>query len=279
MTTHCRQPGVFPGQDAGRRGEDSRVRQAAVCAEARVLLGHLWRGRLHAGGHLQRRGRDHGRGHRGGAALFLRRRDQGSVREQLALLRPQGVKRIVALRGDMPSPMGPKASSAMPATWWSSSATRPATISSWRWRRIRRPTRARVSPEHDLHAFAMKVKSGANSAITQYFYNPDAYFRFVDDARRLGVSTCPSCRASCRSPIHPADAVLRHVWRRNPALDPLRLQAYKDDTASIRAFGLDVVTGSVREAACRRRAGAAFLHHEPERADAGDLPSATGETE
>jgi methylenetetrahydrofolate reductase (NADPH) len=50
----------------------------------------------------------------------------------------------------------------------------------------------------DLEHFANKVKAGANSAITQFFFNPDAYFHFVDEVRALGV-TCPSCRASCPS--------------------------------------------------------------------------------
>jgi methylenetetrahydrofolate reductase (NADPH) len=103
----------------------------------------------------------------------------------------QGIKRLVALRGDLPSGYGawtrPPANSAMPMNWSSSSAPKPATGSTSKWRPIPRCTRRR-SPQDDVQNFARKVKAGANSAITQYFYNADAYFRFVDDAAKLGAT-------------------------------------------------------------------------------------------
>ncbi|MFM7342296.1 MAG: methylenetetrahydrofolate reductase, partial [Betaproteobacteria bacterium] len=98
------------------------------------------------------------------------------------------------------------------------------------------------SPEADLEAFAAKVKAGANSAINQYFFNSDAYFRFVDDAYALGVDVpvVPGIM-----PILGSSQLLRFseaCGAEIPRWIRLRLQAYGDDAASIKAFGLDVVT-------------------------------------
>lgn len=168
---------------------------------------------------------------------------RASVREQIASLQAKGFRRIVALRGDAPSPYGTEGEFRHACDlvefirdetgdhFFLEVAAYPETH-----------PRAR-SPEHDLHAFAMKVKSGANSAITQYFYNPDAYFRFVDDARRLGVNVpiVPGIM-----PITNASQLMRFsdmCGAEIPRWIRLRLLAYRDDIASIRAFGLDVVTG------------------------------------
>ena len=113
------------------------------------------------------------------------------------------------------------------------------------------------SPEADLQAFVTKVRAGANAAITQYFYNADAYARFVDDVQRLGVSIpvvpgiMPITNSSQLMRFSDATGAEIPRWIR------LRLQAYGDDAASIRAFGLDVVA-----ALCERlRAlGAPGLH-------------------
>jgi len=182
---------------------------------------------------------------------------KASVRAQLATLKDMGVKRIVALRGDMPSPYGAEGEFRHACDlvefirdetgehFFLDVAAYPETH-----------PRAR-SPEHDLHAFAMKVKSGANSAITQYFYNPDAYFRFVDDARRMGVHVpvLPGIM-----PITNSSQLMRFsdmCGAEIPRWIRLRLMAYKEDIASIRAFGLDVVT-----AMCDRlRAGGAPALH------------------
>ncbi|HEY9096725.1 MAG TPA: methylenetetrahydrofolate reductase, partial [Hydrogenophaga sp.] len=98
------------------------------------------------------------------------------------------------------------------------------------------------SPEADLKAFATKVKAGADSAITQYFFNADAYFRFVDDARRQGVEVpiVPGVM-----PITSSTQLLRFsdaCGAEIPRFVRLRLQSFGDDTASIKAFGLDVVS-------------------------------------
>jgi len=98
------------------------------------------------------------------------------------------------------------------------------------------------SPEADLQAYAAKVKAGANSAITQFFFNADAYFRFVDEARKLGadVPVVPGIM-----PITNASGLLRFAdscGAEVPRWIRLRLQGLGDDAAGIRAFGLDVVT-------------------------------------
>jgi methylenetetrahydrofolate reductase (NADPH) len=98
------------------------------------------------------------------------------------------------------------------------------------------------SAEDDLNNFVRKVKAGANSAMTQYFFNADAYFRFVDEAQARGVDIpivpgimpIANFGQLCRFSDMCGAEVPR--WLRQ------RMQSYYDDTASIRALGLDVVT-------------------------------------
>jgi methylenetetrahydrofolate reductase (NADPH) len=100
---------------------------------------------------------------------------------------------------------------------------------------------ARSARENILH-FKSKVDAGANSAITQYFYNPDAYFNFVEEAEAAGIDVpivpgiMPIGNFSqlCRF----SDACGAEI----PRWIRLKMQGYGDDKASIRAFGLDVVT-------------------------------------
>jgi len=180
-----------------------------------------------------------------------------SVREQLNTLKEMGVRRIVALRGDMPSPYGAEGEfrHACDLVEFIRDETGDHFLLDVAAYPETHP-RAR-SPEHDLHAFAMKVKSGANSAITQYFYNPDAYFRFVDDAHRMGVHVpvLPGIM-----PITNATQLMRFsdmCGAEIPRWIRLRLLAFKEDIASIRAFGLDVVTAMCEKL---RAGGAPALH-------------------
>lgn len=98
------------------------------------------------------------------------------------------------------------------------------------------------SASDDIYNFVRKVQAGADSAITQYFYNPDAYFRFVDDVQGLGVDIpiVPGIMpiASFSKLARFSDTCGAEIprWLR------LKLQSYADDTASIKALGLDVVT-------------------------------------
>ena len=165
-----------------------------------------------------------------------------SVREQLATLKSMGVKRLVALRGDLPSGygMGGEFHYASDLVAFIRAETgRDFHIEVAAYPEIHPQAK---SPEADLQAFASKVRAGADSAITQYFFNADAYARFVDDVRRLGVDVpvVPGIM-----PILGASQLMRFsdaCGTEIPRWIRLRLQAFGDDTASIRAFGLDVVT-------------------------------------
>jgi methylenetetrahydrofolate reductase (NADPH) len=113
------------------------------------------------------------------------------------------------------------------------------------------------SAEADLQAYATKVKAGASSAITQYFYNSDAYFRFVEDAQKLGadVPVVPGIM-----PITNSSQLLRFsdaCGTEIPRWIRLRLQGYGDDSASIKAFGLEVVADLCEQL---RAGGAPGLH-------------------
>jgi methylenetetrahydrofolate reductase (NADPH) len=108
------------------------------------------------------------------------------VREQLAMLGAMGVKRLVALRGDLPSGygLGGEFHYASDLVAFIRAETGDAFhIEVAAYPEVHPQAR---SPEADLRAYVAKVQAGADSAITQYFYNADAYFRFVDDATRAG---------------------------------------------------------------------------------------------
>jgi len=153
-----------------------------------------------------------------------------------------GVKRLVALRGDLPSGygMGGEFQYASDLVAFIRAETgRHFHIEVAAYPEMHPQAR---SPEADLKAFAAKVRAGADSAITQYFFNADAYFRFVDEARRAGlaVPVVPGIMPILGSTqlLRFSDACGAEVprWLR------LRLQGFGDDVASLRAFGLDVVT-------------------------------------
>ena len=182
---------------------------------------------------------------------------KASVRAQLATLKGMGVKRLVALRGDLPSGYG--AGGEFQYASDLVAFIRAETGDDFHIEVAAYPEvhPQAKSPEADLQAFATKVKAGANSAITQYFYNPDAYFRFVDDAFKLGVEVpvVPGIM-----PITSSSQLLRFsdaCGAEIPRWIRLRLQAYGDDIASIKAFGLEVVTDLCDQLVT---AGVAALH-------------------
>ena len=182
---------------------------------------------------------------------------RASVREQLATLKAMGVKRLVALRGDLPSGYGlggefHYASDLVAFIRAETGNTFHIEVAAY----PEFHPQAR-SPEADLQAFATKVKAGADSAITQYFFNADAYFRFVDDVRKLGVNVpiVPGIM-----PITNASQLLRFsdaCGAEVPRWIRLRLQGYGDDTVSIQAFGRDVVADLCERL---RQAGVPGLH-------------------
>ena len=180
-----------------------------------------------------------------------------SVREKLALFQSIGVRRLVALRGDLPSGYGSMGEFRYAADLVA--FIRAETGDRFHLEVAAYPEmhpQAR-SPEADLQAYAAKVKAGANSAITQFFFSTDAYFRFVDEAHKLGadVPVVPGIM-----PIINASGLLRFAdscGAEIPRWIRLRLQGFGDDTASIRAFGLDVVTSLCEQL---RQRGVPSLH-------------------
>jgi methylenetetrahydrofolate reductase (NADPH) len=168
--------------------------------------------------------------------------DRASVQAKLAQFQAAGIRRLVALRGDLPSGYGGfgefRYASELIAF------IREATGRQFHIEVAAYPEmhpQAR-SPQADLQAYVEKVKAGADAAITQFFFNADAYERFVGDARKLGadIPVVPGIM-----PITNASGIIRFADSSGaeiPRWIRLRLQSFGDDTASIKAFGLDVVT-------------------------------------
>ena len=180
-----------------------------------------------------------------------------SVRAQLAQLQAMGVRRIVALRGDLPSGYGIGGEfqyASELVAFIRAETGRAFHIEVAAYPEAHPQAR---SPRADLQAFAAKMRAGADSAITQYFYNADAYDRFVHEARALGVDApiVPGVM-----PITGATQLMRFsdaCGAEIPRWIRLRLQAFGDDAASIRAFGLDVVARLCEQLRSR---GAPGLH-------------------
>lgn len=166
---------------------------------------------------------------------------RASIRERLQAYQAAGIQRIVALRGDLPSGYG------MGGEFRYASDLvafiRAETGSHFHIEVAAYPEthpQAR-SPQSDLEAFAAKVKAGADSGITQYFFNSDAYFRYVDDLYKLGIDVpiVPGIM-----PITGSTQLMRFsdaCGAEIPRWIRLRLQSFGDDSASIKSFGLDVV--------------------------------------
>ena len=164
------------------------------------------------------------------------------IRELLAQYKALGINRIVALRGDLPSGMGQYGEFHHADELVS--FIRSETDSHFHIEVAAYPEMhpQAKSMSDDVLKFANKMKAGADSAITQYFFNSDAYFRFVDAAAKLGVDQpiVPGIMPITNSTqlLRFSDACGAEV----PRWIRLRLQSFGDDTASIKAFGLDVVT-------------------------------------
>ena len=167
---------------------------------------------------------------------------KATVRQQLATLQAMGVKRLVALRGDLPSGYG-----AGGEFHYASDLVAFIRAETGNAFHIEVAAYPEIHPQAksadaDLQAFAAKVHAGAHSAITQYFFNSDAYFRFVDDAYKLGVDVpvVPGIM-----PITSSTQLMRFsdaCGAEIPRWIRLRLQGFGDDMESIKSFGLDVIT-------------------------------------
>ncbi|WP_425257434.1 methylenetetrahydrofolate reductase [NAD(P)H] [Rubrivivax sp. RP6-9] len=164
------------------------------------------------------------------------------IREILATYRAQGIRRLVALRGDLPS--GTAVAGEFRYAADLIDFIRAEQGSDWH---IEVAAYPEYHPQQryakkDLEHFAAKVRAGADSAITQFFFNPDAYFHFVDEVRRLGV-TAPIVPGIM--PIHNYAKIAQFAARDGieiPRWVALKMEGFLDDAASVRAFGLEVVT-------------------------------------
>jgi methylenetetrahydrofolate reductase (NADPH) len=165
-----------------------------------------------------------------------------NIYELLRLYKEMGVRRIVALRGDLPSGMGQYGE-----FHHANELVAYIRESYGDWFHIEVAAYPEMHPQAssvraDIEHFVTKIQAGANSAITQYFYNTDAYFQYIEDVESRGVKVpiVPGIM-----PITSSSQLLRFSdscgaeiprWLRK------RLEGFGDDIASIKAFGLDVVT-------------------------------------
>ncbi len=184
---------------------------------------------------------------------------RAEIRELLELYRKNGIDRIVALRGDLPSGMGAAESGDFCYANELVEFIRSETGDHFCLEVAAYPEfhPQATSPQADLQNFKRKIDAGADGAITQYFFNADAYLRFVDDCEKLGIDT----------PIMPGIMPITNFaqlarfsdgcgteiprWLRK------RLEDYGDDLDSIRSLGLDVVSQMCRQLL---DAGAPGLH-------------------
>ena len=179
------------------------------------------------------------------------------IRDVLAQYRSHGIRHIVALRGDLPS-----GSVDAGDFRYANELVRFIRDETGDWFHIDVAAYPEYhpqsrTPDDDLASFRRKIEAGANSAITQYFFNADAYWSFVDACRaqRIDVPIVPGIMpiASFTKLARFSDACGAEIprWIRR------RLESFGDDSASIRAFGLDVVT---RLCASLLERGAPGLH-------------------
>lgn len=165
-----------------------------------------------------------------------------SIRAILRQYRAAGIKQIVALRGDLPSGIGQ-------AGEFKHASDLVAFIRAEHGDHFHLEVAAYPeyhpqarNAQEDLKNFKRKVEAGANSAITQYFYSADAYFHFVEEVGKLGINVPiqPGIMpiASFSNLVRFSDACGAEIprWIRR------KMEGFGDDTASIKAFGLDVVT-------------------------------------
>jgi methylenetetrahydrofolate reductase (NADPH) len=185
----------------------------------------------------------------------------GSTRDNIRALingyKAEGIKRIVALRGDMPSGMveaGEFRHANELVAFIRAETGRHFQIEVAAYPEFHPQAR---SAQKDIEYFAAKVKAGADSAITQYFFNADAYCRFVDSCERLGVDIpiVPGIMpiTNYKQLARFSDACGAEI----PRWIRWRLEDFGDDVESLRKFGLDVTI-----TLCRRllELGAPGLH-------------------
>jgi methylenetetrahydrofolate reductase (NADPH) len=185
----------------------------------------------------------HREGHQAAPHLSCIGRTRAELRDIISEYKSEGIRHIVALRGDLPSGFGGLSGELSHAN----ELIEFIRAESGDWFHIEAAAYPEMhpqarSPQDDLNNFVRKIKSGANSAITQYFYNADAYFRFLDEVRKAGVDV-PIVAGIM--PITNYTQLMRFsdmCGAEIPRWVRLKLASFGDDSESIRAFGLDVVT-------------------------------------
>ena len=181
-------------------------------------------------------------GHEAAPHLSCIGSSRADINATLDLYKSKGIRHIVALRGDLPS--GTASSGELAHA---NELVELIRAHSGDWFHVEVACYPEFhpqakSPGDDLAQFKRKVEAGADAAITQYFYGADAYFRFVDDCEALGLDlpivpgVMPIANFSQLARFSDACGAEIPRWIR------LKLQGFGDDTASIRSFGLDVVT-------------------------------------
>ncbi|MDD2720729.1 MAG: methylenetetrahydrofolate reductase [NAD(P)H] [Gallionella sp.] len=232
----------FPPQTA-----EGAEKLTAVRARLAALKPEFFSVTFGAGGSTQDRTLDtirqiHAEGHQAAPHLSCVGSTRDNIRNLLLTYKDIGIRRIVALRGDLPSGM--------------------ASIGEFQYANelvefIRAETGDHfhievagypefhpqaVSAQSDLLNFKRKVEAGADSVITQYFYNADAYFNFVEAAAKLGINApivpgiMPIMRFSQLARFSDACGAEIPRWMRKT------MEGYNDDVEAVQAFGLDVVT-------------------------------------
>jgi methylenetetrahydrofolate reductase (NADPH) len=200
-----------------------------------------------AGGSTQDRTMDtikliHAEGHQAAPHLSC----VGGTRENISALlktyKEMGIKRIVALRGDLPSGMA-----SIGEFHYANELVSFIRAQTGEHFHIEVAAYPEFHPQansarEDMLNFKRKINAGANSAITQYFYNADAYFRFVDETRKLGVTApivpgiMPIVRYSQLARFSDTCGAEIPRWMRKT------MEGYGDDVESVQAFGRDAVT-------------------------------------
>jgi len=182
---------------------------------------------------------------------------RAELKAQIERYRAHGIRHIVALRGDLPS--GLASSGELRYANELVAFIREATGD---WFHIEVACYPEYHPQtrsaaDEIRNFKRKIDAGANSSITQYFYNTDAYYRFVDDCEAAGIAIpivpgiMPITNFAQLARFSDACGAEIPRWLR------FKLESYRDDTASIRSCGLDVVTRLCDDLL---RAGAPGLH-------------------
>ena len=182
---------------------------------------------------------------------------RAELKAQIERYRAHGIRHIVALRGDLPSGLASSGE-----LRYANELVAFIRENTGDWFHIEVACYPEYHPQtrsaaDEIRNFKRKIDAGANSSITQYFYNTDAYFRFVDDCNAAGIAIpivpgiMPIGNFAQLARFSDACGAEIPRWLR------FRLESYRDDTASIRSCGLDVVTRLCDDLL---RAGAPGLH-------------------